>query len=102
MCEGPKFLLLTNSLSDSTSNTLKLKEKHNYMFQIQGQMAILNMQWVDFVVWTKSGISYQRIPFNSVFWNDNMLPKLHAFYLYGIVPELFSERLKRGLNLYMH
>ena len=41
-------------------------------------MAILNMQWVEFVVWTKKDISYQRILFNSVLWKDNMLPKLYA------------------------
>lgn len=76
-----------NFLCALPDNALKLNEKHNYMFHIKGQMAILNMQWVDFVVWTKKDISYQRIPFNSVLWKDNILPKLYEFYLY----ELFQS-----------
>lgn len=53
----------------------------------------------DFVVRTKKGISVQRIPFSSEMW-EKMLPKLKAFYLNGIQPELFTSRVRRGISLY--
>lgn len=68
---------------------LKLKTDHNYMFQIQGQLAISEKPWVDFVVWTKKGISIERISFNDEMWSE-MLPKLKLFYMLSFVPELFS------------
>ena len=78
------------SLSDSTSSTLKLKEKHNYMFQIQGQIAILNMQWVDFVVWTKNGISY------SYEINSEATSHSHHFKQTGSRNQLDRKRWKSG------
>lgn len=57
------------------------------------------LEWVDFVVWTKKGISVQRIPFSSEMW-EKMLPRLKAFYLNGILPELFTSRVRRGISLY--
>jgi hypothetical protein len=83
-----------------SDNSLHLNKNHNYMYQVQGQMAILDLQWAEFVVWTKKGISCERIPFTKSFWSEKMLPKLREFYFHGIVPELFSDRIKRGLKLY--
>ncbi|KAK3103673.1 hypothetical protein FSP39_020910 [Pinctada imbricata] len=78
---------------------VKLKPDHNYMFQIQGQLAICEKPWVDFVIWTKKGISCERYLFDEKMWEE-MLPKLKNFYLLSFVPELFSLRVKRGLKLF--
>ena len=40
----------------SSSGEVQLKENHDYYFQIQETLAIMNRQWCDFVVWTPSGI----------------------------------------------
>lgn len=85
---------------DVVDNDLKLKPTHNYMYQIQGQMAICEQRWTDFVVWTKKGLNFQRIESQDKFWEENMLPLLRKFYLYGMIPEIFSERVKRGIPLY--
>jgi hypothetical protein len=69
---------------------LFLTEKHNYMFKIQGQLAVYELEWVDFVVWTKRGISVQRISFSLKKW-ENMLPKLETFYLSAILPDLITN-----------
>ncbi|XP_046550827.1 uncharacterized protein LOC124260546 [Haliotis rubra] len=78
---------------------LKLKENHPYYFQVQGQMAIAQREWCDFVVWTLKGISIQRIAFDKLKWEE-MFQKLKRFYVTAIVPELFSRRVHRGLKLY--
>lgn len=78
---------------------MKLKQNHNYMFQIQGQMAVCEQKWTDFVVWTKKGVHFERIDFDKNFWNQNMLPSLRQFYVHGMLPEIFSERVKRGMAL---
>ena len=35
-----------------TDNGIKLKENHNYYYQVQGQMGITGLKWSDFCVWT--------------------------------------------------
>lgn len=47
-----------------------LKSNHNYMYQVMGQMAVLDEQWADFVIWTKKGINVQRIRFDEDFWHQ--------------------------------
>lgn len=69
------------------------------MFQVQGQMALYEVQWADFVVWTTKGISVERITFDETLWQE-MLKKLHSFYLNSVIPELFSCRVKRGKKLF--
>ena len=62
-----------------TNGQCKLKASHSYYFQIQGQMAITGAKWCDFVVFTKKGMSIERIPFNADFWNE-LENKLIAYY----------------------
>ena len=69
---------------------LKLKENHNYFAQIQGQMAIGDRPWCDFVIYTKKGISIQRITFNQDYWERTLLPRLTSFYDNCVAPEIVS------------
>ena len=39
---------------DVVDNDLNLKPTHNYMYQIQGQIAICKQRWTDFLVCTKN------------------------------------------------
>ena len=82
------------------NNHLKLSTTHNYYYQVMGQMAISGKKWVDFVIWTKSGEpSIERIHFDEALWK-NMIPKLQSFYEYGLVAELYTGRVRRGIPLY--
>ena len=57
----------------------KLKPNHNYFYQVQGQMHIINRKWCDFVVWTpadSSDLLIQRIEYDHKFWNEKMYPQL--------------------------
>jgi len=89
----------TNFFCNEINGTLHLKETHNYMYQVQGQLGAYELNWVDFVVWTKKGISVQRIQFCDATWHS-MLQKLKEFYIGCVVPEMFTRRIKRGKSLY--
>lgn len=63
----------------SINGKLVLKKTHNYYYQIQGIMGIMNLKWCDFVIWTPSNMSIERIEFEAPFF-DNVLIKLRDFY----------------------
>ena len=87
--------------SSILNGQMVLKSNHNYMYQVMGQMAVLDVQWADFVVWTKKGINVQRVHFDEDFWQQNMLHKLKIFYSADFLAELFSHRIERGLPLFL-
>ena len=60
-------------------DVLKLKRGHVYYSQIQGQLAITERKWCDFVVFTNKGISVERIKFDPDHW-QKLLSKLTEFY----------------------
>ncbi|XP_070202256.1 uncharacterized protein [Littorina saxatilis] len=78
---------------------VRLKENHNYFFQVQGQMGVSGKLWCDFVIWTLKGMSVERIPFQPDVW-VTMKSQLKSFYVNAVVPELFTNRVKRGLPLF--
>lgn len=90
--KDPKFC------STIVNGKLKLKLDHNYHYQIQGQLGISRHSWCDFYIWTLEGTYIERIYFDEVFWSA-MLQKLKQFYRQFIVPELFTNRVKRGKTL---
>ena len=73
---------------NSESPRLKLKRRHPYFCQVQGQMAITERSWCDFVIYTQKGISVERIQYDPDFWNDELLPKLTSFYDHCLGPEI--------------
>ena len=77
--------------------TLKLKRNHVYYSQIQGQMAIGERKWCDFVAYTNKGIAIERIPFNDTFWESELLPKLTDFYILCVAPEIVCPQHPLGL-----
>ena len=81
------------------TNQLKLKKSHKYFAQIQGQMAIGERQWCDFVVYTLKGISVERINFDDDYWILRLLPKLQSFYDNCVLPEIVSPVHYLGLPI---
>ena len=65
-CSSPGFYCTV----DARSGCLHLKESHSYYAQVQGQMGVGGRPWCDFVVYTKKGISIQRIPFDETLENE--------------------------------
>lgn len=90
-CEDSQFYLSKDGL----------KTNHNYYYQIQGQMFVCELSWVDFVVWFGPGnLSVTRILFDNDWWHDKALPRIDYFYRKAFLPEIFTKRVKRGLPLY--
>ena len=75
----------------------QLKKTHAYYAQVQGQMAIGERPWCDFIVYTNKGLTVERIYFNATYWNDKLLPKLVKFYDNCVVPEIVSPVHHIGL-----
>ena len=93
-CSSPGFCCLLDS-----SQHLTLRRNHHYFAQVQGQMAVGQRQWCDFVIYTTKGLSIERIKFDECYWNNTLLPKLEAFYDNCIAPELVSPMHCLGLPL---
>lgn len=77
---------------DENTGLVKLKVGHDYYYQVQGQMAVVGVQWCDFVIWTLSFMHVERIHYNEAFWKDKCLPQLSSFYMYIVAPELVYPR----------
>ena len=93
--KDPKFFCKLNENGDIT-----LKHSHPYYMQVQGQMAITGRTWCDFVVWTlKQPHSVERVYFDPELWKS-MVTKLDKFYKKAMIPEMFTNRVKRGISLY--
>ena len=85
-CPETKFLVTPmDACSDNTfccekaDGQCKLKVNHAYYAQIQGQMGIAAANWCDFIVYTKKGMSIERIPFDPHYWAE-LETKLVSYY----------------------
>lgn len=93
-CSSPGFCcVLDESLQP------RLKRNHHYFAQVQGQMAIGQRPWCDFVIYTTKGLSVERIQFDNDYWTNTLLPKLESFYDNCIAPEVVSPLHTLGLPL---
>lgn len=80
-----------------------LKTNHQYFYQVQGQMFVSCLEWVDFVVWFGVGSIYiQRVVFDKQWWYKEALPRLDYFYRRAFLPEVLTRRVARGIPLYKH
>lgn len=66
-----------------------------YFDQIQGIMGILGISWCDFVVWTPTTMSVERVPFDSKYWEEILLPELSNFYMNHFVPRYVTHEIER-------
>ena len=73
-------------------NLLHLPPTHTYYAQVQGEMAVLDVEWCDFVVFSNDAVVVDRIVADHDYWTD-LLEKLEQFYLRHVIPEekIFQE-----------
>lgn len=84
---------------DENTQKIKLKETHDYYFQVQGQLHITEKYFCDFIVWTPSEIFVERIVKNDEFWSTKMETNLIKFYHEALLPELVDPRLCRKMPI---
>ena len=73
-CQDPNFFC------EAVNGQCKLKRTHSYFAQVQGHMGVTGASWCDFIVYTKKGISVERILFDAACWTD-LKQKFHCFIL---------------------
>ena len=74
------------------------KKSHNYYYQIKGELAVTQLPWCDFVVWTPHGTSVLRIERDKNLWKQ-MYCKLKAFYHEYLLPELTDSVFHNGQSI---
>ena len=52
-----------------------LKQNHNYYYPVQRGLAVLGLEWLDFV-FTSKDLHVERIYFDKELWEKTMLPQL--------------------------
>ncbi len=106
--ETPKLLCILADKKkgfclENQNGTLKLKHDHRHFAQIQGGMGVTGRAWSDLVVYTYykgyEDVHIERIYFDPIYWRL-LKAKLLDFCLFAIVPEILSQRVKRGKQLY--
>jgi len=67
--------------------------------QMQGGMAILGMEWCDYIVYSTSDqqVYYERILFNSRYWTESLYPNLQTFLNQELFP-LIEDMVSQGEN----
>ena len=68
---------------------LHLSETHPYYAQIQGEMAILDVEWCDFVVFSNASVVVDCILADYDYWTK-MCDMLDEFYMQHVIPEILS------------
>ena len=78
-------------LARGSDDQLHLKTSHPYYAQVQGEMAITNVEWCNFVVFSGGKVFVERIWFDLDYWSELLLPKLQSFYVH-VAREVLSGR----------
>ena len=99
-CKANNFFL--EKLSDGT---VRLKRKHDYYLQIQGQLycSDLDLQGISLTVYFgEDKPLFSENIYSDNTWSSDFLPKIDSFYRRALFPELLTKREQRGKLLYFH
>lgn len=70
--------------------SFKLKHSHQYYYQAQLHMFVCDVNYCDFVVWTKHEVIVQRV-FRDEELLREALPKAKIFFVSNVLPELLTR-----------
>ncbi|XP_054257576.1 uncharacterized protein LOC129005927 [Macrosteles quadrilineatus] len=76
-----------------------INKKHNYFYQVQGQLHITQRKYCYFVMWTPKGMRMDVIEKDDEFWDSHMRDQLQDFYLDCLLPELVDPRQTRSMSI---
>ena len=86
-------------LEKGVEDQLHLKRDHKHFAQVQGEMALLGVEWCDFVVYTvaaRDNLYVERISFDHKYWEEILEPALCCFYVEHVAPEILSRQLLKA------
>lgn len=78
-----------------------MNKKHDWYYQVQGQLHITKKYICLFAVWTGPDFPLKvvRVAKDDVFWEEKMFPKLSHFYEKCVLPEIIDPRKARSMPL---
>ena len=79
-------------LKKNTNGDIYLSSNHKYYYQVQGQIALCDVAYCDFVCWTGIDIYVERIKIDEDLIKS-MIPQLKQFFLDYLLPELLTNSL---------
>ena len=90
-CHDSKFMCSYDVIEGKAK--LKVNHKSGYYAQVQGQLALSGLPWCDFVVFLTGSrnIHVERIYFDKLYWEQELLPKLHTFYFDHALPYIYRQ-----------
>ena len=91
---GSKFFM--EKIQNNSSISLQLRRSSKHYCQVMCEMAVLEVLWCDFVVWTPAGVYVQRIDFDEDLWSRELFPKLQDFFTKYLLREIVTHRVQRG------
>lgn len=103
-----RFLMPEDAIAANVSNLQslyktekdeKMKRNHNYYYQIQGQLHIMQRQYCIFVLWTPLGLKIEKILRDDMLWAENMFAKLVQFYENCVLSELLDPKVERNMPI---
>ena len=83
---GQKFFMKRGK-----DGSLHLPSDHLYYAQVQGEMAIIGVEWCDFVVYSNDSVIVDRIIADADYWN-HLSERLEQFYVTHVIPEILSGK----------
>ena len=83
----------TASYIEKTQTGFRLSRKHDYYYQIQGQIAVFDYAYCDFVCWTQKGVFVERIFYDEKLVS-NIIPKLNLFFIEAVLPSVLCGTYK--------
>lgn len=89
---------LSNIYYSIIDSKMRLNRTHAYYYQIQFCLAIMNVSFCDFVVWSVHGILIEHIEKDDNFIKT-LMPKLSQIHRDILLVEFFEMRLPRNLKL---
>jgi len=84
---GDKFFM-----KKGEDGQLHLPKQHNYYAQVQGELAVINREWCDFVVYSNGEVVVDRILADLEYWNT-LEEALELFYVHNVIPEILSANI---------
>lgn len=84
-------------LRNDDDGTVHLRCDHQYYYQVQGQLAICEKEYCDFVCWTPHGIHIERILADPLHFSDTKVA-LDEFFLQVMLPLLLTGREHVGVS----
>ncbi|XP_076545845.1 uncharacterized protein LOC117609781 [Osmia lignaria lignaria] len=77
----------------------EMNRKHQYFYQVQGQLHITQRKYCIFAIWTPQSIHMIHVNRDDAFWTNHMEPFLTRFYEECMLPEILDSRHNRHMPI---